>query len=608
MINKDDKNKIKKSINSLHSSVNSNYNKGLVYQLSKLRETNNLKDENNNNYVKNTNSKFKNKSINEGSYKFKKATDKYNSSFKNKSVRVDYNDKDLYNNKKNKNNTDRKSDNPYFINNKQDELRNTRIGKDKKKEREKKENKDKIEKKNIREKKEEKERKEKEEKEKKEKEERKKRKEKKEKEENEKKEKEEKERKEKEEKERKEKEEKEKKEKEEKEKKEKEEKERKEKEEKERKEKEKKEKEEKEKKEKEEKEKKEKKEKEKNINSTEISSSSSSVDSQVFKVITSKIGLRNLGNTCFMNTCLQNLIHTEYFIQQLFLKKHLISSKTPISQKFYEICSDLISYNGSAYSPNQFKLEFGINHSMFSGYGQHDTQEFCRILLEDMNKELNEVKNPPPYKEMPTYKKSKIECDKNFDKIFRERENSLIMDVFYGQLINIFKCKCDLETFSFEKILDLPLLLPKDATRTIEQLLDEYFIEEEIQFETKCEECGKKTVHKKQVKITQPPNVLILSLQRRNERTGRKNDCIVEFPDELDISKYIENDFYNKNGKYTLYGIGNHSGSMNFGHYYAFIKLNNGNWFEYNDSSVTSHSMSRRCSSSSAYVLFYKRN
>ncbi len=559
MIKNDSKKKYKKS--NIYSSVNSNYSKGLIQSLYILGENNNRKDENNNYNVKNKNTKLKNKKYNEGSNKSKKGNDK--SSFKYQSVRVDYNDNNIYKNQTNKISTNR--NNPNSINNKKDELRNPKIDKDRKKESEKKENKDKIEKKNIREKKE----------------------------------KEEKERKEKEEEERIKKEEKKRKEKEEEERIKKEEKKRKEKEEEERK---------KIKEEKERKEKEKEKEKEENINSTKILSSSKSVDSEVLKVINSQIGLRNLGNTCFMNTCLQNLIHTEYFIQQLFLKKHLISSKTPISQKFYEICSNLISYNGSAYSPNEFKLEFGTNHSMFSGYGQHDTQEFCRILLEDMNKELNEVKNPPPYKEIPTYKKSKIESDKKFDEVFRERENSLIMDVFYGQLINIFKCECNLETFSFEKILDLPLLLPKDATRTIEQLLDEYFTEEEIQFETKCEECGKKTVHKKKVKISQPPNVLILSLQRRNERTGRKNDCNVEFPDELDISKYIEHDICNKNDKYTLYGIGNHSGSMNFGHYYAYIKLNNGKWLEYNDSLVTPHSMSRRCSSSSAYVLFYKKN
>ena len=150
---------------------------------------------------------------------------------------------------------------------------------------------------------------------------------------------------------------------------------------------------------------------------------SKSINSDVYKIITSKVGLRNLGNTCFMNTCLQNLIHTEFFIKELFSKKHLISSQTPISQNFYEICKELISPTERVFSPRDFKFEFGLKHSMFSGYGQHDTQEFCRILLEDMNKELNIVKKTPPYKEM-SFKESKKVCDKMFDEEFRKRERN----------------------------------------------------------------------------------------------------------------------------------------------------------------------------------------
>jgi len=426
------------------------------------------------------------------------------------------------------------------------------------------------------------------------------------------KEKEEKEREEREERERKERIEKERKEKE-REKREKERKEREMKEQKEKEEKERKEKEEKEKKEKEEKEKKEKEEKEKGEKDTKSNINLNIDKSDIQKIITSEIGFRNLGNTCFMNTCLQNLIHTEYFIQMLFSKSNLISDKTPISQKFTELCKEFISTSSSAISPDDFKREFGYKHRMFSGYRQQDTQEFCRFLLEDMNSELNEVKHPAPYKELSTLDKTKEQCDKEFDELFRKRENSLIMDVFYAQLINIFKCTCNFETYSFQKILDFPLLLQKNKSISIEELLNEYFEGESIEFGTKCEKCGKKTVHEKQVKISQPPNVLILSLQRINERTGTKNDCQVSFPDELDLSKYIENECWKVNkAKYTLYGIGNHSGSLNFGHYYAYIKIklnsiNEGKWYEYNDSIVSPHTYSTN-SSSTAYVLFYKKN
>ena len=380
----------------------------------------------------------------------------------------------------------------------------------------------------------------------------------------------------------------------------------------------------KEKEEKEKKEKKEKEEKEKAINeikkkekikeSSKTTKSDTKTESETndsteaSSITKSKIGLRNLGNTCFMNTCLQNLIHSEYFIIKLISKSSLLSSKTKISKQFYSLCKEVASCVTSSCSPYDFKSAFGSKHSMFSGYSQHDTQEFCRILLEDMNSELNEVLHPAPYKELSTLNKSKIECNKEFDEVFRKRENSLIMDVFYGQLINIFKCECDFETYSFEKILDLPLLLQKRTNIDIKDLLKDYFECERIKFETKCEKCKKKEWHTKEIKISQPPNILILSLQRQNPRTGTKNSSYVKFYDEIDMSEYLDHECWNKNdAKYTLYGIGNHTGSIDFGHYYAYIKINN-TWYEFNDSSVSIHSKDDDNNSSKAYVLFYKKN
>ena len=329
------------------------------------------------------------------------------------------------------------------------------------------------------------------------------------------------------------------------------------------------------------------------------------------KIFNSEIGFCNLGNTCFMNTCLQNLIHSEYFIKNLFSKINLVSKNTPITYQFINLCLEIIENKNKGtkvISPKNFKEIFSKKHRQFKGFRQHDAQEFCRIFLEDINQELNEIKVKPPYKELSTLNKTKIECEKEFDDNFKGREKSIILECFYSQIINIFICKCGFETYSFQKVLDFPLLLKKDCKKIeLENLLKMYFETEKIPFETKCENCKKKQVHKKEIKFSQTPNILILSLQRRNERTGKKNNCLLKFPEILDISDYIDEDFRNKNeSKYMLYGVGNHVGDFDFGHYFAYIKLNGDKWYEFNDSTVCPYS-NFIGNSSSAYILFYKK-
>ena len=134
-------------------------------------------------------------------------------------------------------------------------------------------------------------------------------------------------------------------------------------------------------------------------------------------IINSTVGLVNLGNTCFMNTSLQILIHSEDFIGRL-LEESFDSRRTPISLKFYYLCKEMVSSRGTSISPNEFKQKFGSKHSLFRGYGQNDTQEFCRVLLEDMNSELNKVLSKARYRELDTRNKDKKECDEEFDKLF----------------------------------------------------------------------------------------------------------------------------------------------------------------------------------------------
>ena len=57
---------------------------------------------------------------------------------------------------------------------------------------------------------------------------------------------------------------------------------------------------------------------------------------------------------------------------------------------------------------------------------------------------------------------------------------------------------------------------------------------------------------------------------------------------------------------YDLYAIVNHFGNLNGGHYTAYAKNPDGNWYDYNDSQVSGANVNNLCSSA-AYVLFYRR-
>lgn len=81
---------------------------------------------------------------------------------------------------------------------------------------------------------------------------------------------------------------------------------------------------------------------------------------------------------------------------------------------------------------------------------------------------------------------------------------------------------------------------------------------------------------------------------------------------DLDLSPYV---ISKKNGLnedisllYDLYAVSNHYGSLSFGHYTAYCKNpENGNWYDFNDSSVSQLHSENDVISNSAYVLYYIR-
>ena len=71
-------------------------------------------------------------------------------------------------------------------------------------------------------------------------------------------------------------------------------------------------------------------------------------------------------------------------------------------------------------------------------------------MLNDISKEINKNITIIPYKEIDNSGKSKYELSKEYDKFFLKRENSIIINTFYIQIINTFICKYKFESYLFK--------------------------------------------------------------------------------------------------------------------------------------------------------------
>jgi ubiquitin carboxyl-terminal hydrolase 4/11/15 len=159
------------------------------------------------------------------------------------------------------------------------------------------------------------------------------------------------------------------------------------------------------------------------------------------------VGLTNLGNTCYMNSALQCLRSVEelsmYFLSNSW--KRDINTSNPIGHggAIAKVYAGLLSgiYDisaNSSFSPKNFKMTLGKANSLFSGYGQQDSQEFVSWLVDALHEDLNRV-TVKPYAENPDSDDNTFrdpQAIKQLGEIYRKnhkaRNDSVSMDLFSG--------------------------------------------------------------------------------------------------------------------------------------------------------------------------------
>jgi ubiquitin C-terminal hydrolase len=327
-------------------------------------------------------------------------------------------------------------------------------------------------------------------------------------------------------------------------------------------------------------------------------------------------GLYNLGNTCYLNTCLQILSHTyeltDLLDSKIFRTKLNKNNDSVILLEWDSLRQLLWSQNGTV-SPDRFvdyirKIAKHKGEMKFVGYEQNDVSEFLIFLIDIFHNALKrEVTMSIQGNVLNDTDDLAMKCYQTVKNMY-SKEYSEIWNMFYAVHVSQIKSVATNEVISTtpEPYFTINLCIPENnKTPDLLECFNLYIEGETIEG-YKNEKSGQLETIKKQVLFWSFPNILVIDFKRffMNER---KNQICVHFPlENLDLSKYVIG-YNNTSYVYDLYGICNHSGgSARGGHYYAHIKNANGKWYNINDTKVTEINESALITPK-AYCLFYRK-
>jgi ubiquitin carboxyl-terminal hydrolase 2/21 len=239
------------------------------------------------------------------------------------------------------------------------------------------------------------------------------------------------------------------------------------------------------------------------------------------------VGLKNLGNTCYMNACIQCLSHT-FELSSVFRriedsdlnKTSVVGSKGVLATEFANLIRRVWgSQPNSVQVPSSLKKQIGKLNETFAGFAQQDSQELLRFLLDGLHEDLNRVRQKPKW-----YELEDIDGESDEAKAARywqyniERNSSPVGDLFAGQLMSELVCgHCKRRSTCFDPCWDVSVQLDARASACrLESCLDAFVAPEILKGDDSiyCSRCKKLTPQRKTLCFSRLPRVLVVHLKR----------------------------------------------------------------------------------------------
>uniref|UniRef100_A0A2K6GUR7 ubiquitinyl hydrolase 1 n=1 Tax=Propithecus coquereli TaxID=379532 RepID=A0A2K6GUR7_PROCO len=221
-------------------------------------------------------------------------------------------------------------------------------------------------------------------------------------------------------------------------------------------------------------------------------------------------GLRNLGNTCYMNAILQCLCSISPLVEYFLSGKYVTALQKDCSEvatAFAYLMTDMWLGDSDCVSPEIFRSALGNLYPAFMKKTQQDAQEFLIYVLNELHEALKKYHRRRSYEKRSTQRC----CRKAI-----VNETSIITRLFEGQLNYSIVClKCENCTYKNEVFTVLSLPIPSEYECSLQDCLQCFFQQDTLTWNNQihCSFCETKQETAVRASISKAPKIIVFHLK-----------------------------------------------------------------------------------------------